>query len=105
MGKDLIFLMPSLLMLLIDYCSTKQCSTFHYDTSIWKETIVQRYDLVCSRVGWIAVANSMFMFAGALGCYVCGICMDKVSKKAKTCQTFITFFDIFSLVAKRLASG
>lgn len=60
----------------IDKCSN-ECPALVYDQSVFSETIVSTWNLVCNRAQWSNFTQMCFMFGMLLGAFIFGSLSDK----------------------------
>ena len=71
--------------------TSKPCSTWSYEESDFKGSIVERWNLVCDRGGDENIAQSVF-FAGCLvGVFLAGQASDQYGRKPVTIALLVTF--------------
>ncbi|KAL0276166.1 UNVERIFIED_CONTAM: hypothetical protein PYX00_003790 [Menopon gallinae] len=66
-----------------DQCSANgtKCTEWEYDRSVFRETIITEWDLVCDRAQLANVAQTIFMFGVLLGSALFGMAADKFGRK------------------------
>ncbi|XP_034239958.1 organic cation transporter protein-like [Thrips palmi] len=60
---------------------TLPCDTWEYDRSIFRETIITEWNLVCGRAQLANVVQMLFMFGFLVGCTLGGLVADKYGRK------------------------
>ncbi|KAG1691504.1 Organic cation transporter protein [Nymphon striatum] len=61
--------------------SEKSCSSWTYDKSIWKETIVSDWNLVCDKSVLVSVTSSVYMAGMACGVFIIPQFSDRFGRK------------------------
>ncbi|XP_026280231.2 organic cation transporter protein-like isoform X1 [Frankliniella occidentalis] len=61
--------------------ATVPCESWEYDRSVFTETIITEWDLVCHRAQLANVVQMLFMFGFLVGCTVGGVVADKYGRK------------------------
>ncbi|XP_046746608.1 organic cation transporter protein-like isoform X1 [Diprion similis] len=60
---------------------TEKCTAFKYDKSIFEETIITQWDLVCDRQPLANVVQTVTMFAVLIGNMAFGMLADRIGRK------------------------
>lgn len=63
----------------LEKCS-ESCSVHEFDRSVFTETIITQWDLVCENAQWASVSQLIFMFGVLLGNVFFGTISDKLDK-------------------------
>ncbi|XP_070568252.1 organic cation transporter protein-like [Ptychodera flava] len=71
---------------------------YDYDTSQYKSTIPQQFDLVCDKATLVSVAMSMFLVGTLLGSVVIGIFVDRFGRRTLIVACGV-IFSIFGVAA------
>ncbi|XP_008217215.1 WD repeat and HMG-box DNA-binding protein 1 [Nasonia vitripennis] len=61
--------------------TVEKCTKFHYDRSIFRETIITEWDLVCDRKYLADLVQSLTMFGILVGNMIFGIMSDRIGRK------------------------
>jgi len=67
------------------------CQTWDYDTSMFQNTIMQKFDLVCGDKILTKVASFVFFAGTGVGVFIAGLLADKIGRK-KTLLLFVVLF-------------
>ena len=60
----------------------RACTEWTYDRSVFTNTIVQDFNLVCDRKSWKNVAQMVYFFGLIFGVFGAGLLSDKFGRKA-----------------------
>ena len=67
------------------------CNNWDYDTSMFQNTIMEKFDLVCSDKIMTKVAGAVFFAGTGVGVFIAGMLADKIGRK-KTLLLFVLLF-------------
>jgi len=71
--------------------SSRECSQWTYDSTQFKNTIVERWGLVCERGGDGNMAQSVFFFGCLIGVFLAGLLADRLGRKP-VCMGLLSTF-------------
>ena len=77
------------------------CHTWEYDTNMFTNTIVQRFDLVCENKIMTKIASFVFFGGTGVGVFLAGLLADRIGRK-RTLLVLVVLF-MASGVASALA--
>jgi len=77
--------------------STMPCSSMTYDNSLFQETIVQKWDLVCEDKLLQNISSFVFFSGTGVGVFIAGLLADKIGRR-RTLLLFICLFCVSGLV-------
>jgi len=77
--------------------STMPCGSYTYDTSMFQETIVQKWDLVCEDRLLTSIASFVFFGGTGTGVFIAGLLADKIGRR-RTLLLLICLFCASGLV-------
>ena len=60
----------------------RECTEWTYDRSVFTNTIVQDFNLVCDRKSWKNVAQMVYFFGLIFGVFGAGLLSDRFGRKA-----------------------
>ncbi|KAG1671597.1 Organic cation transporter protein [Nymphon striatum] len=72
--------------------SDNSCSSWSYDESIWKETIVFDWNLVCDRSVLVSVSSSVYMAGMVFGLLILPHFSDKIGRRPVILFCLVTWF-------------
>ncbi|XP_062716935.1 organic cation transporter protein isoform X1 [Aedes albopictus] len=64
----------------LDRCSS-ECTSWNYDTSVFRSTIVSEWDLVCEKANLVNLSQTIFMFGILVGGVLFGSLADKFGRR------------------------
>ena len=81
-----------------DVSDVEDCSKFVYDRSVFRETLVTNFDLVCKDQWKKGFIGSLYMVGLFIGSYIIGYAGDKIGRK-KTMMISLLFLIIGGALA------
>jgi len=74
------------------------CNEWEYETSMFQNTIMQKFDLVCEDKIMTKVGSFVFFAGTGVGVFIAGLLSDKIGRK-KTLLIFVILFMLSGLVS------
>jgi len=74
------------------------CNKWDYDTSMFQNTIMQKFDLVCGDKIMTKIASFVFFAGTGVGVFIAGMLADRIGRK-KTLLLFVILFMVSGLIS------